>query len=318
MYAAEFSKLLHQISTLSSVQKDNISQYLEGETDEKYITHWLEQRLVDSPQCPHCQSTEIKRHGKSSDMQRYQCKQCHKTFMPTTNTPLYRLRNKNKWLHYFQTMCDSKALRVAARECEINLKTSFRWRHRFLSVPADTMDTELEGIIEVDETLFRYSEKGSKHLTRRPRKRGTKASKPGRSRIDWVPVLTARDRGKHTIESILPEVTSKQLVFDLKGRVVKDSVLCSDGYRAYIQCSKELNLIHKRLDVAGGVRVLEGVFHIQNVNALHSRLKEWMAKFHGVATKYLDHYLGWHRLFESQVDMNKFKMLYSQQHLKKT
>jgi hypothetical protein len=238
--------------------------------------------------------------------------------MPTTNTPWARLRHKNKWLSYLNTMCDSKVLRVAAKECQINLKTSFRWRHRFLSIPAETMASELEGIIEVDETLFRYSEKGNKHLSRKARKRGTKASKPGRYKDDWIPVLTARDRGKHIIESILPEVTTKQLVFDLKGKVVEDSVLCSDGYRAYIECSKQLNLIHKRLDVAGGVRVLEGVFHIQNVNALHSRLKGWMSKFHGVATKYLDHYLGWHRLFENQVDINKFNMLHCQQHLKGT
>lgn len=112
-------------------------------------------------------------------------------------------------------------------------------------------------------------------------------------------------------------MTSKQLVFDLKGKVVEDSVLCSDGYRAYIECSKQLNLIHKRLDVARGA-CIRGGFHIQNVNALHSRLKEWISKFHGVAPKYLDHYLGWHRLFKSQVDMNKFKMLYSQQHVKGT
>ena len=35
--------------------------------------------------------------------------------------------------------------------------------------------TKLEGIIEADETLFAYSEKGSKKLTRQPRKRGKKA-----------------------------------------------------------------------------------------------------------------------------------------------
>ena len=41
-----------------------------------------------------------------------------------------------------------------------------------------------------------------------------------------------------------------------------------------------------------------GAFHIQNVNAYHSRLKNWMARFHGVATKYLVNYLGWRRMLE--------------------
>jgi hypothetical protein len=44
--------------------------------------------------------------------------------------------------------------------------------------------------------------------------------------------------------------------------------------------------------------VIGGIYHIQNVNAYHSRLKKWIAKFNGVATKYLANYLGWHRLRE--------------------
>ena len=37
---------------------------------------------------------------------------------------------------------------------------------------------------------------------------------------------------------------------------------------------------------------------IQNVNAYHSRLKNWMARFHGVATRYLPNYLGWRCMLE--------------------
>jgi len=114
---------------------------------------------------------------------------------------------------------------------------------------------------------------------------------------------------------ILPEVTSKQLFFDLKGKVVENSVLCSDGYRAYIKCSKQLSLSHERFDVSGGIRFIDCVIHIQNVNALHLRLKGRIKRFHGITTKYINHYLGWHRLFENQVDINKFNMLRSQQHL---
>jgi hypothetical protein len=41
-----------------------------------------------------------------------------------------------------------------------------------------------------------------------------------------------------------------------------------------------------------------GIYHIQNVNAYDSRLKRWMFDFHGVSTKYLSSYLGWHRLLD--------------------
>jgi hypothetical protein len=52
------------------------------------------------------------------------------------------------------------------------------------------------------------------------------------------------------------------------------------------------------LNVQQGIRVIDGAFHIQNVNAYDSRLKQWMGRFHGVATKYLENYLGWRRMLE--------------------
>jgi hypothetical protein len=83
-------------------------------------------------------------------------------------------------------MINGKVLRESAKECGINLKTSFRWRHRFLRLPATLKASLLEGIVEADETLFARSEKGSRTLVRKPRKRGMKAKKRGRSKGDWV------------------------------------------------------------------------------------------------------------------------------------
>jgi hypothetical protein len=40
-------------------------------------------------------------------------------------------------------------------------------------------------------------------------------------------------------------------------------------------------------------------FHLNNVNAYHGRLKEWLRRFHGVATKNLSNYLGWRRALEA-------------------
>ena len=39
-----------------------------------------------------------------------------------------------------------------------------------------------------------------------------------------------------------------------------------------------------------------GSYHIQSVNAYISRLERWMRRFNGVATRYLDTYLGWSRM----------------------
>lgn len=37
----------------------------------------------------------------------------------------------------------------------------------------------------------------------------------------------------------------------------------------------------------------EGLYPIQHINALHSKLKKWMKDFNDVATKYLSNYLYW-------------------------
>jgi len=66
----------------------------------------------------------------------------------------------------------------------------------------------------------------------------------------------------------------------------------------------ESPITHRPVNLAAGVRVIAGVYHIQNVNAYHSRLKQWMKRFHGVATRYLENYLGWFRWLDQQENLN--------------
>ena len=315
MIPAQFTKLIAELENLTDSQIRYVEKLLKGSDTASQLISEFEERMVESPECPHCHSSLINRHGKVNKMQRYRCKNCGKTFVATTGTPLARLRYKELWMDYIRCMLDSKVLRKCADECGFNLKTSFRWRHRFLQLPSVLKATKLEGIIEADETLFPHSEKGSKTLTRPPRKRGMKAKKRGRSKEDWVPVLTVRDRGKNTYEAVLQSVTTDALHQELTGKLEKDSVLCSDGYKPYIALSAKNDLIHKRLDVAGGVKVIDKVFHIQNVNAYHSRLKAWIRRFHGVATKYLEHYLGWFRYLDVPENLNENKLFRIQQQL---
>lgn len=71
--------------------------------------------------------------------------------------------------------------------------------------------------------------------------------------------------------------------------------LCTDGNLSYSSIVKNLdiNLDHKRLVTSDG-RIIDGVYHIQHVNSFISHWRTWMARFRGVGTAYLDHYLGWY------------------------
>lgn len=61
----------------------------------------------------------------------------------------------------------------------------------------------------------------------------------------------------------------------------------------------------------------EGIYHIQHINAFHSKLKGWMFKFHGVATKYLANYMYWFKwlqFFDTEKDTIKSKHLLVHSH----
>ena len=61
--------------------------------------------------------------------------------------------------------------------------------------------------------------------------------------------------------------------------------------------ARNLGLEHHGLNALRGER-RRGAWHIQNVNAYHSRFKGWLQRFRGVATSYLPNYLGWYRALE--------------------
>jgi hypothetical protein len=74
-----------------------------------------------------------------------------------------------------------------------------------------------------------------------------------------------------------------------------DAVLCSDSASAYKTAGKALGSVVRQ--IPRGTHKL-GPYHIQNVNALHSRIKAGLRPFRGVATKNLHRYLGWFRFFD--------------------
>ena len=84
----------------------------------------------------------------------------------------------------------------------------------------------------------------------------------------------------------------------LKPLLAADVILCTDGAAAYTVIARNLHIEHHPVNISQGVHVVRGAYHIQNVNAYDSRLKQWPARFHGVATDYLESYLGWRRMLE--------------------
>jgi transposase-like protein len=261
-----------------------------------------------APKCPHCLATAVKRWGSSNGLGRYRCKQCGVTFNALTGTPLARLHKRELWAAHAQTLVEGISLRKVSARIGVDLTTAFRWRHRFLQAPQAMKAQRLEGTVEADETFFLYSEKGARRLRRPARKRGGVARKRGLS-DEQVPVLIARDRNAATTDEILTDRSTRSIAAVLEPIVAKSAILVSDGAQAYRAFANQAGLPHVALNLSAGERTW-GIYHIQNVNNYGSRLKTWMRRFNGVATKYLDSYLGWHRINDREGrSLNATRML---------
>jgi len=86
--------------------------------------------------CPHCRSNDIAHWGAAHGFPRYRCGSCKRTFNILTNTPLARLRNKERWLTFVGTMIERKSIRKSAAACGVSATTSSRWHKRFLACSA--------------------------------------------------------------------------------------------------------------------------------------------------------------------------------------
>jgi transposase-like protein len=307
MREADFEVLLHLVERLSDEQRTALGRALASASGEPEAVRLLEQAFAAAPRCPHCATTVLQRWGHASGLRRYRCATCRKTLNALTGTSLARLRKRACWLRYGEALAAGMSLTKAAAHCGVHLTTSFRWRHRFLRAPAAAREA-LAGVVEADETFFRRSHKGSRRWRcgdappgRGPHRRGERAGKRGLS-AEQVPALIARDRAGHTADAVPPDLGAEAIKAALAPVVAGDAVPCSDGAEAYAALAAGHGLHHEPVALAAGIRVREGASHIRNVNAYHGRLKGWMGRFDGVATRHLPSYLGWRRTLERTPD----------------
>jgi len=299
MKTSEFRNWIEALNVLSSGQRDTLREQLQGHQPGDQGVRLIEQSLTAKPSCPYCASAKPYRWGISCDLQRYRCRSCQHTFNALTHTPLARLRSKQKWLAYEQAMVDGLSIRRAAVVCGIAKNTSFKWRHRFLSAPLTQQPAQMSGIVEANETYFPESFKGQRHLSRVARKRGEKAGRCGLS-AEKIAVLLVRDRHGETADFVLPDDSAGQVEVVLSPLLNQDILLCTDTTAVFQLTAQHAGVAHLPGNLVAGEQPIGGIAHLHNVNAYETRLKLWMVRFHGVATRYLASYLGWHRMLDRQ------------------
>ena len=157
---------------------------------------------------------------------------------------------------------------------------------------------ELNGVVEADETFFAISFKGDHKksttftMPRKAHKRGKDIHTRGLSH-EQVCVPCAVNRNGLSIAKItnLGRVGAKDIHHAFDNRIEPNSILCTDAIACYNDLARTEKL--ELIQLKSGKSKL-GIYHIQHINSYHSILKNWIRRFHGVATKYLNNYLIWH------------------------
>lgn len=283
-----YQQFVGNLKSLNSQQSRHLKEQLNLYDDQKRTAITL---CGERPeQCPHCTSQRFIRWSVRSDIQRYKCKECNKTFNGLTGTPLARLRKKGRWIEFSSCLVEACSVREAAKRCQVNKSTAFKWRHRFMQIPKTIAPNALSGIVEVKETHFAYSQKGTRN---KPTDTDLQQKTTKQARPKQVCVVIARDRNLNTFDQI--QESSKSLYDKLLNRLSKDILLCSETQKLSDIFGQRNGTQHSKADLQKSGRGKTELIHTRNVSFYIDNLKLWLKRFRGIATKYLSNYLGWFR-----------------------
>lgn len=251
----------------------------------------LEHRHINA--CPYCESEKLYKHANyTAGGTRFKCASCFKTFNEFTGTSIHRVHKKDLWDGFIRLMLQSKTIREICAELKIARQTALDWRHKALSAFNALYTKQFKGVVETDDTYFRFNEKGKRGVVKYDRKlRGISNQQ--------VSVMVTADRYKSIDLSVikLGRITTSALEKKLNlDRFNKSNIIYSDNSRIIKNFFRDLDIQHETFIAK---KKYNGKVHVQNVNNLTRRLKDWI-KFHfnNVSTKYLHNYLNWFMMLE--------------------
>lgn len=255
--------------------------------------------------CPHCGAAHVQRWGRFSHRQRYRCSACCRTFSDFTATALRYLKRVDRWVEFCRGVDRATSVRHTAASLGVHRDTAFRWRHRLLRALLASEDFRLRGRVAITMFDLPFSEKGARQLQRPPRRR--KSFWWFGERRAWVLLAydtAGRSFGRCTgVGPPLP----LDAMDDLAGRMGPGAVvLLQRPFRwAAFEAARRAGVPTREVSrgVTSSGTSSSGLAAVSDaagggVTRCAFSLRRWLRRFRGVATRYLDHYLCWHRLCE--------------------
>lgn len=291
--------ILSHFKSLSASAQSSVLQSLRAEFEGRgKLLEVVQSEIITKKSCPYCGTYKVHKRGKQNNVQMYKCSDCTKWFSSTTGTPLWDIKRKDKWQSYLNCMQQGMSIKKTAKEIGICIQTSFNWRHKILSVLNKEVPEKLSGRVECDELELPLSNKGDKHLTRKARKRSSDFVRNTKTKeVTTVQVISAIDENNQTYFKAIEtkRVTAKQLNKTLGKKLDKNVTLITDkhpSYRPFVKSKATIK--HKTVKSNEHVDSGDKNVNLQKVNNQHKQLRQFLDRFNGVSSKYLQNYLNWY------------------------
>ena len=249
--------------------------------------------------CPWCGSSSFIRKGHGRDgSQRWLCRECGRTFSARSRGLLAASKlDAATWGAFVESTLSGRSPRECARTCHARLRTSWFCRMRLCEVmegsllpfrTGPSVSWQVDGTY-LDESLSGNRTRSTAGMPRAPHRHGGAVHARGISSLKVCVVCGANDagdgfcrladRGRPTDEALMRAV----------GDLGAGTWVATDAHQGY-------GRVLPAIGIAGHAATRTGLQkdgELGMVNALHQRLSIFLAGFHGVSAKWLDHYLSW-------------------------
>lgn len=255
--------------------------------------------LQDGSSCPHCGGTHVHRWGRFSGRQRYRCCHCARTFSTFTGTALQHLKLPQRWRRFLWCHDRRLTVRSAAAILDVDKDTALRWRHRLLEQWRREPREKLKGRLVIGDFCLPHSAKGSRPLSRPPRRHGEAWTFPS-CQTDPVTVLVAWEDGPEPAAMLIETVrrdSGEPCIPGLRSEAYDRRVAPRVGnVTEIVGVRGPLCTLADFADRIGArYRQEKRAFSPTRVFHVRRQLRAWLRPFRGVATRRLDNYLEWFR-----------------------
>ncbi|MGL6186380.1 MAG: IS1/IS1595 family N-terminal zinc-binding domain-containing protein [Clostridium chrysemydis] len=243
--------------------------------------------MVHTFNCPHCNSVHFIKYGKYKSVQRYQCKDCLKTFNEGTGLVWHNTKKSTElWTKYTNLMLSGATIRECSNKLGICIETSFRWRHKILNHINKYTDSRRTHVITaMRHTKFKENFKGQK----------TPPVCTIKSRKNIFVTTTINKNGyslaKVAFNTTTPSKEALDILLKSFNPIYNTYFFPGKDKFSYIISKKFNQILHKGKELQVSKEFGEEL--MLNCSDFILHLRRWLRKFRSVASKYLQLYLNW-------------------------